>query len=133
MAIIQIIIATIISTGVITALISHWYDKKLRTHEIKLQKYFGLIEELAKLAGNATDHDNLRRYFNEALLFASDDVVREILKFNKIFTQKMQTRSEKNVQMEAKDLEPLIVAIRGDLYLKSRSIIEEGLRFFQKP
>lgn len=133
MAIIQTVIATVISTGIIAAFINHQYDKKLKTHEIKLQKYLGLIEQLTKLAGNETDCDNLRKYLNEALLFASDDVVKEILKFNKVFTEKRQIRSGNTVQMEAKDVELLIIAIRGDLDLKSESIIKEGLRFFQKP
>ena len=133
MVIIQIIISTIISTGIITVFINHWYDKKLKTNEIKLQKYLGLNEELAKLVGNTPDYDKLRLCLNEALLFTSDDTMKEILKFNKIFTEKRENRSGNNIQIEAQDLEPLIIAIRNDLYLKSGSITEEGLRFFQKP
>lgn len=49
------VLSIIISTGIITALLSHWYDKKLRTHEIKLQKYISLIEVLAKFVGNEGD------------------------------------------------------------------------------
>ncbi len=133
MAIIEIIISTVISTGIITAFISHWYDKKLKTHEIKLQKYIDLNKELAELVGNTPDYDKLRLCLNEALLFTSNDVVKEILKFNKIFTERREARSGDNFQIEARDLESLIIAIRKDLDLKSESIIKEGLRFFQKP
>jgi len=132
MDILQLILPTLISTGVITALLSHWYDKRLRTHEIKMNKYIKLIEELAKLVGKEVDWNNLRKYLNEALLFASDDVVGEILEFNKKFTQGEKDAQGGNFQMSAKDLEPLIIAIRKDLYLKSKTIIKEGLVFFQK-
>jgi len=133
MAIIEIIISTVISTGIIAAFINHLYDKKLKTHEIKLQKYFGLIEQLAKFAGNEIDHDNLRKYLNEALIFASDGVVGEILRFNKKFAEQRQAASNGNFYMTAEELQPLLVAIRKDLYLKSKSIVKEGLKFFQKP
>ncbi len=132
MAIIQIIF-TVIGTGVLVAFINHWQDKKLKIHEIKLQKYFDLIEQLAKLAGNEKDHDDLRKYLNEALIFASDGVVKEILRFNEIFTEKRKIVSTGIVQLEAKDMAPLIIAVRGELNLKSKSITKEGLRFFQKP
>mgnify|MGYP001566805721 CR=1 FL=1 len=133
MNILELIISTLISTGLITALLSHWYDKKLRTHEIKIQKYIKLIEELAKFAGNEPDWGQLRAFFNEALLFASDEVVGEILEFNKKFTEQRKTATNGNFQMTAKDLQPLVIAIRKDLYLKSASIDKKGLTFFQKP
>jgi len=132
----ELVLSTLISTGVITVLLSHWYDKKLRTHEIKLQKYISLTEVLAKFVGNEENiWEQLRKCFNEALLFASDDVVREILEFNKKFTAVRKTEGMKsgNLQMSATDIEPLVIAIRKDLDLKSRSIDEIGLTFFQKP
>ena len=133
MSIFEFIVSTLISTGLITALFSHWYNKKLRTHEIKIQKYIKLIEELAKLTGNEADWDQLRVLFNEALLFASDKVVGEILEFNKKLTKQKETvHNDSKFKMAAKDLQPLIVAIRKDLYLKSKSIIKSGLTFFQK-
>lgn len=132
MDILQIIISTVISTGILAVFINHWYDKKLKTHEIKLEKYLYLIEQLAKLAGNETLDDNFRKYLNEALLFTSDNVVKEILKFNKVFTEKRKVGNGNTFRMEAKDMELLIIAIRKDLDLKSKSIIKEGLRFFQK-
>jgi len=133
MNILELVLSTLISTGLITAFLSHWYDKKLRTHEIKIQKYIKLIEELAKFTGNEPDWNQLRAFFNEALLFASDEVVGEILEFNKKFTEQSKTATNGNFQMTAKDLQPLVVAIRKDLYLKSKSIDRKGLTFFQKP
>ncbi|MDO8600392.1 MAG: hypothetical protein Q7R73_02100 [bacterium] len=133
MNIFELILSTLISTGLITAFLSHLYDKKLRTHEIKIQKYIKLIEELAKFTGNEPDWGQLRIFLNEALLFASDEVVGEILEFNKKFTEQSKTAENGNFQMTAGDLQPLVVAIRKDLYLKSKSIDEKGLTFFQKP
>lgn len=133
MNILEIITSTIISTGFIAALIHHHYDKKLKVHELKLNKYLPLIEELAKLVGNMPDHEKLLPALNEALLFASNAVVKEILKFNKVFTEKRKQTIAGKFQISADDLKPLLVAIRGDLYLKSSSIDEEGLTFFQKP
>ena len=132
MNILEIVLSTLISTGLITAFLSHWYDKKLRTHEIKIQKYIKLIEELAKFIGNEADWNQLRAFLNEALIFASDKVVEEILEFNKKFTEKRQTATNGNFQMTAKDLQPLVVAIRKDLYQKSKAIDKKGLSFFQK-
>lgn len=133
MNILELILSTLISTGLITVLLSHWYDKRLRTHEIKIQKYIKLIEELAKFAGNEPDWKQLRTFLNEALLFASDEVVAEILEFNKKFAELRKKSQNGNFQMTATDLQPLVVAIRKDLYLKSKSIGKKGLTFFQKP
>jgi hypothetical protein len=133
MVILQLILPILISTGIISALLSYWYDKKLRTHEIKISKYINLIEELAKLAGNEADWNKLRASLNEALLFASDEVVGEILEFNKKFTTQSTMAEGSNFQMTAQDIQPLIIAIRKDLYLKSKSIDKNGLVFFQKP
>lgn len=127
------LISIVISTGLVTAFLSHWHDKKLRAHEIKIKKYFELIAELAKLVANEKDWEGLRRSLNEALLFASDEVVGEILEFNKKFTERSKTAENGHFQMTAEDLQPLIIAIRKDLYLKSKSIDERGLTFFQKP
>ena len=127
------LISIVISTGLVTALLSHWHDKKLRTHEIKIKKYFELIAELAKLVANEKNLEGVRRSLNEALLFASEEVVGEILEFNKKFTEQRKTAIDGNFQMTAKDLQPLVVAIRKDLYLKSKSIDRKGLTFFQKP
>lgn len=133
MKVFEILLPVLISTGIITALLSHWYNKKLRTHEIKLQKYINLIEELAKLIGKDPEWNKLRAYLNEALLFASDNVAGEILEFNKKFTEGQNKAEGGDFQMHAKDIEPLIIAIRKDLYLKSKSIKKKGLTFFQKP
>ena len=133
MNIFEIVLSTLISTGLITAFLSHWYNKKLLTHEIKIQKYIKLIEELAKFTGNEPDWNQLRAFLNEALLFASDEVVGEILEFNKKLTEQRETATNGNFQMTAKDLQPLVVAIRKDLYLKSKAINKKGLTFFQKP
>jgi len=129
-------ISTLISTGVITIILQHNFDKKIRTHELKLEKYFTLIEELSKLTGTGTGDEKLLNILNSTLFFSSDNVCREILRFNKVFTEKREDAVRKNsvyVSMTEKDIKPLIKAIRTELYLKSQSIDEEGLRFFQKP
>lgn len=132
MNILQIALSTLISTGIITVFLSHWYDKKLRTHEIKLPKYVSLAEELARLVANDANWENLRLRLNEALLFASDEVVKQILEFNRCFTEQRIVAEGASFQMIAADLQPLIIAIRKDLDLKSNSIEESGLKFFQR-
>lgn len=133
MVIFQLVLPTLVSTGIITALLSHWYDKKLHTHEIKIQKYIDLIEQLAKLAANDPTWERLRLLLNEALLFASDEVVAEIFEFNRKFTVQRAGAVGGNFQMTAQDLQPMVIAIRKDLDLKSKSIKKNGLTFFQKP
>ena len=133
MAILQIVISTIVSTGILAAFIHHHYDKKLRAHELKLQKYLELGEEIAKLVGNMPNYDKLLLLLNEALLFASDDVVEKILKFNRLFTERRKQSTGDTFQLTAADVTPLIVAIRSELDLTSTSIEKEGLTFFQKP
>lgn len=91
-----------------------------------------LVEELAKFVGKETDWSKLRTLLNEALLFASDEVVERILDFNKKFTEARKTANNQDFQMSALDIQPLIIAIRADLYLKSKSIKKRGLAFFQK-
>lgn len=49
MEIVQIIISTIISTGIIAAFISHQYDKKIKAHQLELDRYMALIDELSKM------------------------------------------------------------------------------------
>ncbi len=115
----------------IAAFLSHRHEKIIRTHEIKIQKYTKLIEEIAKFVGNEPDWIKLRSFLNEALLFASDGVVREILKFNKRFTE-LKSSTDGNFRMTEEDIRALIIEIRKDLYLKSKSINKEGLSFFQK-
>lgn len=133
MNIFELIVSTLISTGLITALVTHLYEKRLRTHEIKVGKYIILVEELAKLVGEEPNWDRLRVSLNEALLFASDNVVKQILNFNAKFTHAQKVAGGQNFQMSATDIQPLIIAIREDLYLKSKSIEKNGLIFFQKP
>ena len=93
-----------------------------------------LIEELSKLSANEPDWINLRCELNASLTFGSDQVVLEILKFNDEFT-----KAEKNIspssdifQISSETIKPVIIAIRKDLYLKSKSLNDRELRFFQK-
>ena len=122
----QIAIATLLSTGILTTLVTliiqHNFDKVIRTHEVKIEKYFRLIEEFAKYIGSEADWDKLRPLLNEALLFASDKVCVEILKFSQKFEQ---ARIHDKGIVSAKDIEPLIIAIRKDLYLKSVKMKKE--------
>ena len=83
--------------------------------------------------GNDADWDKLRTQLNNALLFAADDVVKKILNFNKKFTAARTLSASKDFQMAAKDIQPLLMALRKELGLKSKSIKQEGLIFFQKP
>jgi len=129
----ELILSTLISAGFVTAILVHWYDKKLRTHEVKVGKYIKLTEELAKFVSREPDWEKLRTLLNEALLFASDEVVEQILEFNKKFTASSKAANGRDFQMSASDLQPLVIAIRKDLYLKSESIKKLGLTFFQKP
>lgn len=131
-SIIEIIISTIISTGIIAGIIKYWFDKKLSTHEIKLKKYTKLAEELAKLVGNEANWDKLRPLLNETLLFASNDVVKEILEFNNLYDEKSNNAENGRFQMTNKDIQPLFISIRKELHLKSKSVEESGLKFFRK-
>lgn len=133
MDLLQSVISVLVSTGVLAIIIHYHYDKKLKTHELKLKKYITLAEDLARLVGNDPNYDKLLFSLNEAILFASDNVVKEILRFNKVFTERRNARIADSFQITENDLKPLIVAIRKELYLKSKSIDKEGLRFFQKP
>ena len=121
------------SAGIITAIFAHWNEKRSRTHEIKIQKYFQLIEELARWLSNDPDFVKLRELLNQALIFGSDEVVKEILKLNEKFTQAQDRANGKDFSMTAEDLRSLILVIRKDLYLKSKAMGRVELRFFQKP
>ncbi|KKU58172.1 MAG: hypothetical protein UX81_C0025G0013 [Parcubacteria group bacterium GW2011_GWA2_47_12] len=136
MNIFELILSTLISTGVITTvvatIISHKYDKKLHTHDIKIRKYTNLIEEFAKLVGNEPDWNKLRPIFNEALFFASDEVIGEILGFHKKIVAGKKDASGGSFKIDSKDLQSLVIAIRKDLYLKSKSIEKNSITFFQR-
>lgn len=91
-----------------------------------------LVEELAKFATNDPDYTSLMSSLNEALFFASDEVVGEILEFNKKVAQLQADADGKGFHIPFADMQPLVVAIRKELYLKSKSIDKKGLTFFQK-
>ncbi len=131
--VVQVVISTLISTGVITAFLHHFYDKRIRTHERKNNNYFALIEQLSKFVSKKPDFDKLHENLNNALFFASDKVVVEILKFNKLVTERRQESSkagQNSYQIMGNDLKPLIMAIRKELYLKSKSLKTEEISFF---
>jgi len=65
MQVLQVIIATVVSTGIIAAFMHHFYDKRLRTHELKLRRYMELIKELSNLMGSEADFDKLRPLLSE--------------------------------------------------------------------
>lgn len=127
------IISTIISTGIISAFIHQFYEKRIKTHDYKLDHYTELIEQLSRLTENNADWDKLRTALNSALFYASDSVVREVLDFNERFTTARTSAASRRFQMTANDVQGMIKAIRKDLFLCSRAIDEKGLRFFQKP
>jgi len=130
MEIFQIIISTIISTGIIAAFINHHYDKKIKAHELKLNKYMALIDELAKVTAKQANFEKLSPMLNGALLYASDDVVRQILLFNQIFAEAL---NKKDTEITADKIRPLFEAIREELYLKSDAFKNLELRFFSSP
>ncbi len=130
MEIIQIIISTLIASGVVGIIIKQNYDKQLKAHELKLGRYLELIKELSKLIGNVPDWKNLGILLNEALLFSSDEVAVEILNFNELYTQKQKASSNGNFLITANDLKPLIIKIRSDLYLESYLMEQKELAFF---
>lgn len=94
MQLLEIILATFISTGIIAALLHQYYEKRLRTHELRIENYMKLIEELSKLLANEADWDNLRIQFNNALSIASDDVVKSLLEFNDTFFTEAKKNSD---------------------------------------
>ena len=106
------------------------YDKQLKAHELKLTKYLELIKELSKLSSNIPDWKNLAILLNEALLFSSDEVAREILNFNELYTRKQEFSNGQDFLITANDLKPLIIQIRNDLYLKSKLMKKKELAFF---
>ena len=88
-----------------------------------------LIDELSKLTSNEADWTKLRFELNATLSYGSDNVVKEVLAFNDVFTEAI---SKKPARITAEQLKPLIIAIRNDLYLESDSLEERNLRFFVK-
>jgi len=133
--IISTLVSTLVSSGVIAILITHHYDKKLQSHELKLEKYIVLADELAKFTANQGDMNKLGILLNGALIYSSEDVVREILIFNDKFTVARNNRDKETNQFQitAEQIRPLIGAIRTELDLDSDIFKEKDLRFFMKP
>ena len=130
------ILSVIISTVIIAIIIQHSYEVKIKKHELKLIKYIALGDELAKLAAKVPDNKSLMSHLNGALFFSSDEVVKEVLNFNEIFTKAEKDAKEAGqatIQIPSKDIKPLMIAIRNELDLKSNSIKEKELKFFQVP
>ncbi|OGE88015.1 MAG: hypothetical protein A3J07_01970 [Candidatus Doudnabacteria bacterium RIFCSPLOWO2_02_FULL_49_13] len=132
---IQIVLAALLSSG-----LTYFFGiRKLRTEaelRFKAERYSKLIEPLsAFLSNNPEEHTLI--VLNDTFFFSSDNVVREVLKFNKLYNQREKQFSEgrqgKIIQLTAEDVKPLIKAIRNEFGLESKSLDEEELRFFQKP
>lgn len=96
--------------------------------------YLELAEELSLLVGKMNlGEEKWMTLLNQAILFASDEVVEEIFRFNKVFGDKAdKERGTSKVQMTGDDIAPLFEAIRADMGLKSSAIRRHGLIFFQK-
>lgn len=125
------VVSILVSSGIIAGIMHHYSDKRMRTYEVKLQKYSALIEELGKLASNIPDYNKLFPLLNSALFFASDEVVGEILKFNKAFRMAQEGSQSNNVTLiPEREIRSLVMAIRNEFYLKSDAIQKEGLWFF---
>lgn len=138
-----ILIGTVISTGlvstVITLVIQHHYDEKLHSHELKLERYMSLIDELSKLTAQQPDWDKLRLQLNAALCFSSDEVAAQILLLNNELTPIFEAIREDRKQgkdnphlLPGEKIKPLILAIREDLFLSSDKLEGMDLRFFIK-
>jgi len=133
----EIAIATLFSAGLITVFIQHHYDKKLRTHELKLERYMSLIDELSKLMARQPDWSELGKQLNAALLFSSDEVATEILALNVELTPIFESLQQEKKQgkkgshkVPAETIKPLFLAIRDDLFLSSDKLEEMDFRFF---
>ena len=131
---VQIILAALLSSGLTYFL----GIRKLRTEaelKFKAERYSKLIEPLSAFLSNNPKEHNLI-VLNETFFFSSEGVVREVLKFVKLYNQReilAKSQSEKIIRITAEDVKPLITAIRTEFGLKSKSLDEEELRFFQKP
>lgn len=136
MEILHIILSTIVSVGIIAIIIQYHYDKKIKKHEIKLERYIALGEELSKLTANVPEYDKLNPLLNGTYFFSSENVVKEVSSFNKLFTRKRKEAESKNIksfQIKSTDLKPLIIAIRKELDLNNDYIKKEKVSFFKKP
>lgn len=135
MEILKTIAFMIVSTGIIAIFIKHQYEKKTKKLEIKLKKYIALGEELSKLTANIPNHDKLNPLLNSVYFFSSENVVKKVSEFNKLYTDK-RNEAENNgsptLQITSEDLKPLIVAIRKELDLDSDYIENEKINFFMK-
>ena len=111
-------------------------DKKIQKHEIKLKRYIALGEELSKLTANIPEYDRLNPLLNGTYFFSSENVVKEVSAFNKLFTRKRKEAGMKGIksfQIQSRDLKPLIIAIRKELDLDYDYIEKEEVSFFMKP
>ena len=129
----QVVLDLIVGIGIITIIFQHGYDKKLKGYEIKLGKYLEMSEQISDILSGLHKPDKFATIMNSALIFSSDKVVKEIQKFNQLYTKKQKKAVEENVDFEitTEDFKPLIIAIRKDLYLKSKSIKKGNLRIFK--
>jgi hypothetical protein len=122
----QIVIATIISTGLITVYLQHNFDKKLRTHELKVERYLALIDALSNWAAYGPASRDLPVQINAALCYSSDEVAVALLDLG----QEMNGSAR---EIPATAFKPLVLAIRRDLYLSSAGLEERDLHFFTLP
>ncbi len=131
---IQVLVSALLSAG-----LTYFFGiRKLYTEaklKFKAEKYSNLIKVMSEFLDNNPNEYKLG-VLNEALFFASDEVVKEIKKFNILFTDKFESSilsGENRVKITSEDIKPLIIAIRTELNLGSESINEGSLSFFQKP
>ena len=88
-----------------------------------------LIHELGKLSDNNPNWDTLRPILNEALMFSSDELGAEILKFNTVVTEVLKEDGRK---IHLKEITPIMKAIRKELGNTSKKMDKEGWRVFMK-
>lgn len=119
----QVIVATVISTGIITASLQHDFDKRFRTHELKMERYLALIDELSKWVATDSASGDFPVQMNAALCFSSDEVAVALLDLG----QEMKSSARK---IPTSAFKPLVMAIRRDLYLSSDCLQKRDLRFF---
>lgn len=128
----NVLISTVISTGLIGAVVSYQADRKLRSHELKLEKYSALGQELAKLASNNADPKKLDELLNGALIFGSEEVASSVLSLNKKLRDGTIAIKEGSPFISRNELVPIFKAIRTDLG-ESSSFLDnqEDIWFFQ--
>jgi len=114
--------------------VQHEYSKKIKSYDLKISHYKEVAKQLSLAYANKVNPEEFCLTLNETLILSSDNVVREVLNFNKLYTEKkekVKKEGRSTIEITKNDIKPLFIAIREELNLTSKSIEEMGLNFFQ--